>query len=277
MIAVLLMLLQGMEALSSQGAAAMREKRWNDAVRIYSEAAARDPATPEWRLNLGLALSYAGRHSESIEELRRFLKVRSSPGPAHFVSGLAMLKLGRHCDAIPMLETARKWRASGDVMIELGDAYQGCKRWEQAGAAYEQALKMNPRETRIPRQLAHCWWMARRYEKALPAFRSIESQYGGDGEFLFEYGDTLVRAEGPEAGAPLLERAVVAAPGMVAARGALGRALVDLGRHADAIPHLQIAAKQDPAALLALSRAYRAVGRDEEASRTEKEYKARMR
>lgn len=265
-----------MEALSSQGAAAMRERRWNDAVRIYSEAAAKDPATAEWRLNLGLALSYAGRHRESTEELGRFLKVRPAPGPAHFVSGLGMLKMGRHCDAIPMLETARKWRSSAEVLIELGDAYQGCKRWEQAGAAYELALKANPRDKRIPRQLAHCWWMARRYDKAAPVFRSVETEHSGDGEFLFEYGDTLVRSEGPEAGLALLEKAVAMTPRMVAARGALGRALADLGRHAEAIPHLEIAAKQDPAALLALSRAYRAVGRAEDAARTEKEYKAEL-
>jgi hypothetical protein len=63
---------------------------------------------------------------------------------------------------------------------------------------------------------------------------------------------------------------------MAAARGALGRALVDVGRHADAVPHLEIAAKQDPAALLALSRAYRAVGRVEDAARVEKEYKAKL-
>ncbi|NWF83522.1 MAG: hypothetical protein HXY18_06810, partial [Bryobacteraceae bacterium] len=54
MILLLFLLLQDIATLSKQGAAAMREKRWNDAARIYLDAAEKDPSTPEWRLNLGL-------------------------------------------------------------------------------------------------------------------------------------------------------------------------------------------------------------------------------
>ncbi|NWF86041.1 MAG: tetratricopeptide repeat protein, partial [Bryobacteraceae bacterium] len=218
----------------------------------------------------------AGRHQESLAELSKFLQAQPAPGPAHFVSGLALLKLGRPCEAIAPLETARKWKASSEVLIELGDAYQGCRRWELAGAAYEQAARLNPADKRIPRQLAHCWWMARRYDKAKPVFESIQGAHGGDAEFLFEYGDTLVRSEGPEAGLALLEKAAAVDPKLVPARAALGRALLDLDRAGDALPHLELAAAHDAAALLPLSRAYRALGRTEEAARAEKEYKTKL-
>jgi tetratricopeptide (TPR) repeat protein len=224
-------------------------------------------------MNLGMALAYSGSHEDAVRELGVFMQARPSPGPAHFVAGLSLLKLRRHCEAIPVLETARKWKASGEVLIELGDAYQGCNRWEQAAAAYEAA---KPGGKRVRRQIAYCWWMARDYEKALPAYESAAKDYGGDGEFLYEMGDALARARGAEAGLPALEKAVAAAPTLLAARGALGRALMELGRAAEALPHLEAAAPQDPAVLLALSRAYRALGRSEEAARTEAEYKARL-
>ena len=51
---------------------------------------------------------------------------------------------------------------------------------------------------------------------------------------------------------------------------------MELNRPADALPHLEIAAKTDPALLLPLSRAYRTLGRTEEATRTEAEYKSRI-
>lgn len=276
MILLFVFLLQDIGTLSSQGAAAMREKRFPDAVRTYREAVSRDPATPEWRLNLGLALAYSNQHQEAVTVLGEYLKARPAAGPAYFVSGLSMLKLGRHCDAIPLLETARRWKASSDVSIELGDAYQGCKRWELAAAAYERAAEGRAAERKLARQIAHCWWMARRYDKALPVYRKLEPLFRDDAGFLFEYGDTLVRAEGAEAGLSFLEKAVAAAPGLIEARGALGRALMELGRAADAIPHLEAASAADPAVLLSLSRAYRALGRSEDAARAEAEYKAKV-
>jgi predicted Zn-dependent protease len=56
----------------------------------------------------------------------------------------------------------------------------------------------------------------------------------------------------------------------------LGRALLDLDRADEAIPHLEAAVKVDPALLLPLSRAYKAKGRAEDAARAEAEYRRRQ-
>jgi tetratricopeptide (TPR) repeat protein len=265
MILVLLLLFQD---LSSQGAAAMREQRYPEAIKIYRELSAKDKANPMWRMNLGMALAMQGQHQEALTEFTAFLKARSQPGPTHFFTGLQLLKLDRPCDAIRPLETARKWRATPDVLVELADAYQGCKHWEQAAETYQKANQ--------PRQSAHCWWLARQYEKAKPLYASVEKQHDKDPEFQFEYGDTLARLEGAESGLPHLEKAVASAPNLTAARGALGRALMELNRPGDALPHLEKAAPTDPTLLLPLSKAYRAVGRPEDAARTEQSYKAKV-
>ena len=158
----------------------------------------------------------------------------------------------------------------------MADAYQGCQRWEPAAKAYAEAAKLDSQDLRLVRQSAHCWRMARRYELAKPIFASLESSYAENPDFWFEYGDTLMRWEGAAAGLPWLKRAVAANPSFGLAQSALGRALMELDRPADALPHLEAGAAEDPALLLPLSRAYRALQRPADAAKAEAEYKVKM-
>ena len=277
MILALLFLAQDLATLSREGAEAMRAQQYGRAVEIYRRLTVSDAANPMWRMNLGLALSYGGQHGEAVKELTAFVRLRPQPGPAQFVLGLSLLKLGRNCDAIPPLEAAQRWPGRPDtIWTELGDANHGCKRWEAAAKAYAEAGRLFPQERRIARQTARCWWLARRYDQAKPIYRSIEGSFQGDAEFLYEYGDTVMRLEGAAAGLPLLERSLSVKPGWPPTRGALGRALMELERPGDALAHLEAAAAEDVSLLLPLSRAYRALGRSREAARAEAEYKAKI-
>jgi tetratricopeptide (TPR) repeat protein len=275
---LLLLLLQATEVatLSGQGAEAMRTRRFTEAAKIYRHLATVDAANPMWHLNLAMALQSSGELRAALAEFGVFLKAKPEPGPAHFLLGLTHLKLDQPCEAVAPLEAARRWKASVQVLVELGDAYHGCKRWDQAAAAYSEALRLTPGDRRLARQSARCWWLARRYDKAKLAYAGLTAKFGAEPEFQYEYGDTLVRLQGAAAGLPWLQKAVEAAPGMLAARGALGRALVELGRAADALPHLEAARGEDPAVLLPLSRAYRSVGRATDAAEAEAEYKRRI-
>lgn len=274
-LATLLFLAQDVASLSGQGAAAMREKRYTDATRVYRTLTQNDAANPMWRLNLGMALFYAGGHADAATELSAFLRTRPQPGPAHLFLGVALLKLDQPCQAIAPLEAALRWpERPQSRWTELADAYQGCKRWDPAAKAYAEAAKLDPKDLRPARQSAHCWRMARRYELARPLFASLESSYRDNAEFAFEYGDTLMRLEGAAAGLPWLENAVALAPALMPAQSALGRALMELDRPAHAVPHLEAAAKEDPALLLPLSRAYRTLQRAADAAKAEAAYKS---
>ena len=274
-LAALLFLAQDLAALSGQGAAAMREKRYPDATRVYRTLTEKDAANPMWRLNLGMALFYAGGHADAATELSAFLRTRPQPGPAHLFLGVSWLKLQQPCQAIAPLEVALRWpKRPQSRWTELADAYQGCKRWEPAAKAYAEAARLEPKDLRLVRQNAHCWRMARRYELARPVFASLESSYRDNAEFAFEYGDTLMRLEGAAAGLPWLQRAVASESALLPAQSALGRALMELDRPADAVPYLEAATKEDPALLLPLSRAYRALQRLDDAAQAEAAYKA---
>ena len=273
----LLLFAQDIATLSAEGAAAMRAKQYPAAVRTYQALVTQDATNPMWRLNLGMALFYAADHAGSAQALEQFIRIKPQPGPAHLFLGVARLNLKQPCEAIAPLEAALQWpQRPQSRWAELADAYQGCKRWEPAAKAYAEAARLAPTELQFARQSAHCWRMARRYDLAKPLFASLAGNYQSSAEFHFEYGDTLVRLEGAEAGLSWLEKSVAADPTLLPAQAALGRALMELNRPADALPHLEIAAKTDPALLLPLSRAYRTLGRTEEATRTEAEYKSRI-
>lgn len=264
----LLLLLAFSQDLSQQGAQAMRERRFADAERIYRELIKQEPANAGWQLNLGLALHSARKYAQAIPALNSFLKSNPKPGPVYLVLGTAHLKAGKFCEAIAPLEIARSWEASPQVLVELGDAYSGCKRYVEAARTYQAAKQ--------PRAAARAHWQAREYDRAKAIYAAIEPQHRSDPEFLYEYGDTLARLEGAEAGLPYLEESVKKAPDLIPARGALGRALMEANRAAESISHLSAAAPSDVTLLLPLSRAYKATGRPEEAARIEAEYRRKM-
>lgn len=277
MIFLLLLLSQapGPAVLSQQGAQAIRERRFADAERAYRQLVKLEPANPAWHMNLGITLHSAGRFTEAVPELQSFLKAKPQPGPMHFLLGLARLKLLQPCDAIAPLEKAKAWNAEQTV-VELADAYYGCRRFALAASTYEAALATRHKSPAVARQAGHCYWEARQYTDAKRLYSSVAASFAEDADFNYEYGDTLVRLEGPAAGALYLERAVTKNGDLLAARGELGKALLALERPQTAIPHLEIAAKADPVLLLPLSRAYRAAGRTADAERTQAEYRRKV-
>jgi predicted Zn-dependent protease len=262
--------------LLQKGAEAMRAGRFAEAERIYRQLVKGSPADPRLRLNLGLALHSGKKYSEAAPELERYLKANPQPGPVYLLLGAARLKLAQPCDAIAPLERARTWQASADVLEALGDAYAGCQRPLQAAETWRLLWRRNPAEAKYARAAARAYWQALEYREAKPLYGGIERKHDQDPHFLYEYGDTLARLEGGDAGLPYLERAVQIAPDLLPARGALGRVLMELNRAAAALPHLEAAVAVDPALLLPLSRAYRAAGRLEEAARAEAEYRRRV-
>jgi Flp pilus assembly protein TadD len=271
-----LSLFQDPALLSQQGAQAMRERRFADAEKAYRQLVKVDSGNPAWRMNLGLTLYSAGRYADAIPELQMFIQAKPQAGPSHLLLGLSRLKLSQPCEAVAPLEKARSWNAE-QSLIELADAYYGCRRFDLAGRTYEAALATKQKSPSVARQAAHCYWEARAYVDAQRVFSTLVAQFADAADFNYEYGDTLVRLQGPLVGLYYLEKAVALKPDLLAARGELGKALLALERGGQAIVHLELAARADSALLLPLSRAYRAAGRTADADRVMGEYRRLVR
>lgn len=270
-----LAMFQDVASLSQAGAQAMRESRFAEAGKVYRQLAEKEPANPMWRMNLGLARYQAGNFQDAIVEFQRYLKAKPQPGAIHWMTGLARLKLKQPCDAIAPLEQAKLWDTTKSS-LDLGDALFDCGRYEKAARTYEGATIFRLNDTKLQRQVAHSYWRARLYSEAKKFYAPLAGMFADEPEFQFEYGDTLARLEGPEAGLPFLLRAAQAAPQLTGLRGELGKALLAVGRQAEAIPHLESASAKDATLLLALSRAYRSIGRIEEAERAQADYRTKV-
>ena len=266
---------QDVSSLSQAGAQAMRESRFADASRAYRQLTEKEPANPMWRMNLGLAQFQAGNFRDAIMAFEQYLKAKPQPGAIHWMTGLARLKLQQPCDAIAPLEKAKLWDASKSS-IDLGDALYACGRYEKAARIYEGATIFRSNDTKLLRQVAHSFWRARLYLEAKKFYAPLAGQFANEPEFQYEYGDTLARLEGPEVGLPFLLRAAQAEPALTGVRGELGKALLAIGRQAEAIPHLEAVPAKDATLLSALSKAYRSIGRIEEAERAQAEYRTRL-
>lgn len=269
---VILLLAESIASLSESGARAMREQRFADAATAYRSLQKQDPANPMWRMNLGLVLHSSGEYEAALAEFDAFLKAKPAPGPIHYMAGVARLKLRHSCEAIPALEKARVWNADRSL-VDLADAYQGCRVFEQAGRAYEAAFKRKLGDSRLARQAAHAYWQARMYDEVIRMLRPLERDFASDPDFNFEYGDSLLRTAGSAQGLSYLLRAANAAPDRLAARAEAGKALLAANRAEEAIPHLEAASRVDIALLLPLSRAYRMVGRAADADRAQADYR----
>lgn len=265
----------GTAQLSQQAAAAMRGGDFRTAETSYRQLIAREPANLAWRMNLGLTLHSAARFAEAIPEFRAYLRSQRTPGPIHYLLGLSHLKLAQSCEAVGPLESALRWNRA-KARIDLADALAGCRKFAAAAPLYAEASRLQPLDSGLARQAAHCFWEARLYAEALPLFSSSAAAFGQDALFQFEYGDSLARAQGAAAGLPYLRKAVALDSRLLSAQGELGKALVALGENAEAIEPLRLAAAAIPELLLPLARAHRALGQLAEAAQIEEQYKKRM-
>jgi predicted Zn-dependent protease len=241
---------------SNQAAQAMRAGNFAEAERLYRQLMQQDPKNAGWHANLGLALHSQKKFRQAVEAIERSLQLKASPGLS-LVLGIDYLKLNEPCKAIVPLEQT-------DRTDVLADAYYGCKRFPEAARLYMKRKDI--------RSAARAWWQARDYAQAKPLYETLAAEHQGDAGFAWEYGDTLLRAEGAEAAIPWLERA----SSIVEGRAALGKAYAEAGRFADAVPHLEASVMADPDLLLPLSRSYKATGRAAEADRALSEYRKRQ-
>jgi tetratricopeptide (TPR) repeat protein len=118
---------------------------------------------------------------------------------------------------------------------KLGEAYWGLSQWDSAAAEYQAELAVDPGNCR-----AH-WRLG-----------SVLNQKGRDSEQALKQ----------------LDEAEAQCPSLTEVHADRARALVTLGRNADAVPELEAAVKADPAEPrnhFLLAKAYRALGRGQEA------------
>jgi predicted Zn-dependent protease len=140
-------------------------------------------------------------------------------------------------------------------------------------------LKLDSSRRDVKLALVSALVAARNAGEALPLAKELLLLAPNDPKLLYLYGESLAQTQHLDRAIPLLERAARRRPDLMPARVSLGRALVQSGRAADAIPHLVAASAtdEDGSTWYQLAQAYQQTGQPDQARKALDEYRKRQR
>lgn len=130
-------------------------------------------------------------------------------------------------------------------------------------------LKFTPQDRDVERELAASLYSANQFLEALNTLNRLLVHEPESAELHFLKGDCLLLQGNPEEALEPLAEAVKRRPALLEARASLARALIAVGRGAEAVAHLEAAAPvldTDGSLHFQLSRAYQAAGLAEKAA-----------
>ena len=236
------------------------------AERSFARATEVDPGyAPAW-LGLAEARQRLGRPEDALQAARRALAAAPDLAPASFAVARSLAELGSFREALTALERARELEPESlDTLLLSALLLRELDRDTEARDLLEQAWRGGARDPRLAEQLAVLRLDGGDAAGAAAAAR--EALAAGDGDTNLKLVLAFALAKDPagrDEAARLFEEALaagVARPGRV--RLELGGLLLDAGRAAEALPHLEEAARLLPetaAAQYRLSQARRAGG-----------------
>lgn len=228
---------EGREPARSLAEAYLQAGEHEEAVSLLRGLASHDPANVEDRRLLAMALASAGRHDEALAVLDEMSAKASGDPELAFLLGSQYLWLRNVEAAERLFATAITARAIPQTHVLIGRAYRDAGEFARARRELEAALAMDPGVRR-----AHYY---------LGMIALAESMSA----------DRLGRAEAE------FRKELEIAPDDPLARDQLGLLLLDAGRAAEALPHLEAAVSAEARSfyLSHLGRCQLALERPEEA------------
>ncbi len=197
--------------LLQQGLDRHQAGRAREAADLYQQVLRTNPAHPDALYLLGVLSHQIGNQEAAIELMRRAIAVSGEQPRLHEILGLAAMSLGRYKEAETSLLRAVA-SGSAESLNNLGILRKKQARMEEAIAAFERAVQVNPAFADALYNLGNAHWSRKEFEKAAECQR----------------------------------RAVEAAPRHADARAAYGQALGALGRHRESAAELQRALELRP-------------------------------
>lgn len=211
-----------------RGKEAMVSSRFDEAAALYAEITRALPDEPGMLLNLGMALSMAGRPREAVPPLEAALKLRPDLLPASLFLGVSQMDLGRPERAVePLQKVVAAQPDHQEARRRLADALWLLDRFEPAIREYRTLSAQAPQDPRA-------WYgLGRSYEGvARLAFERL-ARSAPDSDYMSLLVAQKMTEEGKPANAFRLYReALERRPGLAEAHAALAR-IYEQTDHAD--------------------------------------------
>lgn len=200
---------------------------YRDPITYWEAAVRAAPRQARPRYNLGVTYFEHRRYAEAEQQFHETLALRPGHALAHFNLGLVYLATGRPSEARASFETAvRLLPQRAEFHYNLAKLLTAEGRWAEAVEHYEQSSRLPPHS---PRQDIR----ARAREELIIA--------------RYNYGVTLARRGQWQEAEEQFRAVITAQPGHAAAHYNLAVVLLQQRRAADALPHLETAARLNPA------------------------------
>jgi tetratricopeptide (TPR) repeat protein len=216
------------------------DKRWDDAIAAYRKVPSESPYAWEARIQVANALNKEDKPDEAVGLLESMSKER--PDDASALVSLADLLRGRERYRLAADAYERALERVGSLeerhwplLYARGIALERSKEWEQAEAAFLDALKLKPDQPLVLNYLGYSWVeQGKNLDRAREMIEKAVAQRPNDGYIVDSLGWVLFRMGDYKGAVRQLERAVELKPEDPTINEHLGDAYWRVGRHLEA-------------------------------------------
>ena len=258
------------------------QERPKVAAIFYERALKLDPNNQTVRRHLAGSQWQSGRLDAAEANLKLVLEANPRDPEALLMLGMVLLGAGRFPDAQAAAQKAAKAMPSSDQAYTVkGMAEMQMQRYTEAAKSYGKAVALNPKALDANLGLAVSLWDAGNIAESFAVFEQGLKRFPEDAFHYLEYGRLLLKSAKPDDSAAetraigLLQNALTLNGSLPEAHYLLGDLALRKGDPEKALQHLEQAVMLDPGSSkvhFALSRAYRRMGRMDEAAREESEF-----
>ena len=242
------------------------------AIDSLKTVVAANPRERNGRLMLGLALLQGGQPAESVEHLEAAAEMLPTSTRAWYGLGRAREALGQTPAAKQAWERLMALPPSLESHLHAAEVDSAEQRWREAAVEWREALRLAPEKPAVRLGLGEALFRSRDYRTAMSTLEPLLTSDSAEAQFL--YGASLLNLQQPLEAAPYLREAIARDTHLLSARAALGQALLQTGKAAEAIPLLEgaLSADQDGSIHFQLFRAYQLTHREADARRALADY-----
>lgn len=127
------------------GQALESENNLTGAMEAYERSRTLNPKRPGPRLAMSRLLLRNGKAEQALAVLKEELTLAPHDAETAYYAGLAAIQLGRHSEAVPLLEEASRWeRVAPEAALALTQVYLALRDPAKAAQAGRHAVKIDP-------------------------------------------------------------------------------------------------------------------------------------
>jgi predicted Zn-dependent protease len=261
-------------ALALIGEMRQRQGRFTSAFHLYRKALAKKPGLPGIHTAIARIYRETG-HADwaQIEESQEKRAPRSTPRTGSVEAYYGEVRRANEA-ASEAFRRLAELPASVEVFQFLAENARIQDRHLDEVKHWRAVLELAPSNRAFEIELAYALHLARDHQAAQVVLERLVQTEPESPRLNFMLGDTLLSQQKADQALPYLRKAVSRDGKLIAARSALGRALIQVGQAVEALPHLKAAlpTDKDGALHFQIAQAYRASGQEGLAKQALAEY-----